>query len=45
MPLATFALVSMPCLLMIVTIVASRRLEAFPGKDDLWELPKPSSLH
>ena len=36
-------LLLMPVLLTALTLVAGERLEAFPTKDDLWQLPRRSS--
>ncbi|GJD90166.1 hypothetical protein BHAOGJBA_3701 [Methylobacterium hispanicum] len=38
------ALVGMPVALMAVTLAADAMLKAHPSKDDLWRLPKVSSL-
>ena len=43
----TFAAASMflmPCLMMGVSLAVGKRLEGFPGKDDVWTLPRTSSL-
>jgi hypothetical protein len=36
-------LLLMPVLLTALTLAAGKRLEAFPNKDDLWQLPRRSS--
>lgn len=37
-------LVGMPILLMAVTLAADAMLKPYPSKDDVWRLPKVSSL-
>ncbi|WP_162559778.1 hypothetical protein [Methylobacterium radiodurans] len=37
-------LVGMPILMMVVTLAADAVLRAHPSKDDVWRLPKVSSL-
>ena len=44
MTLVSATLFGMPCLLMTLSLIIGRRLEAYPGKDDVWQLPKASSL-
>ena len=44
MSLFAAAVFAMPCLLMTVSLAAAKRLASHPGKDDLWQLPRPSSL-
>ena len=36
-------LLLMPALLTALTLAVGERLEAFPNKDDLWQLPRRSS--
>ncbi len=38
------ALVGMPVVLMAVTLAVDAMLKPYPSKDDLWRLPKGSSL-
>jgi hypothetical protein len=38
------ALVGMPVVLMAVTLAADGVLKPYPTKDDVWRLPKVSSL-
>lgn len=44
MSLFAAAVFAMPCLLMTISLAAAKRLASHPGKDDLWQLPRPSSL-
>ena len=37
-------LLLMPVLLTALTFAVGERLEPFPNKDDLWQLPRRSSL-
>ncbi|MGH1573800.1 hypothetical protein ACRAWG_28065 [Methylobacterium sp. P31] len=37
-------LLLMPVLLTALTLAAGERLEPFPNKDDLWQLPRRSSV-
>ncbi|MGH1592257.1 hypothetical protein ACRBEV_32565 [Methylobacterium phyllosphaerae] len=40
----TAAVFLMPVLLTALTLVVGERLEPFPNKDDLWQLPRRSSV-
>ncbi|KQP93097.1 hypothetical protein ASF55_20605 [Methylobacterium sp. Leaf119] len=37
-------LLLMPIVMTAITLAAGERLEAFPNKDDLWQLPRRSSV-
>lgn len=37
-------LVGMPVVMMVVTLAADAMLRSYPSKDDVWRLPKASSL-
>jgi hypothetical protein len=37
-------LLLMPILMTAITLAAGERLEAYPSKDDLWQLPRRSSV-
>ncbi|CAO4136691.1 hypothetical protein OFEAOIEE_LOCUS4450 [Methylorubrum extorquens] len=37
-------LLLMPILMTAITLAAGERLEAYPSRDDLWQLPRHSSV-